>query len=193
MRVLLCTPDFPPKSGGIQLLLDRLVGHSRHRIRVVTIAAPGSNDLERERDIIRTAPMPDHRAEVLALNLATLRQVRAWRPRALVCGHVVVAPAALAAQEHLAAPAVQYLYSDELRHRHALARFAVRRAAASIAISTHTLAQARSLGASPNRLHLIPPGVDLPDVPVPDMAVRASLQPTIVTVARMEDRYKGLT
>ena len=177
MRVLLSTPDFPPRTGGLQLLLARLVESSSHRIRVVTIDAPGSDGSGSGIDVVRTPPTPDHRAEVVALNLETLRQVRAWRPQAHICGHVVIAPAALAAQAHLDVPALQYVYSDELRRRHGLARLALGRAAASIAISEHTRAQALALGANPNRLHLVPPGVDLPDVPVPDADVRTSLHP----------------
>jgi hypothetical protein len=94
MRVLLSTPDFPPRTGGLQLLLARLVESSSHRIRVVTIDAPGSDGSGSGIDVVRTPPTPDHRAEVVALNLETLRQVRAWRPQAHICGHVVIAPAA---------------------------------------------------------------------------------------------------
>jgi len=190
MRVLLCTPDFPPKTGGIQLLLRRLFEHSGHHVRVVTVETrPARSKLEHQ--VIRTAPVRDHRAEMLALNVETLRQARAWRPQAIISGHIVASPAALIAQAHLDVPVLQYLYSDEMRARHGLARFAVRRAAASVAISAHTRTQALALGANPDRLHLIPPGVDLPHVKPTDRATETPSQPTIVTVSRMEETYKG--
>jgi phosphatidylinositol alpha-1,6-mannosyltransferase len=47
------------------------------------------------------------------------------------------------------------------------------------------LAQAR--GADPARLYLVHPGVDLP----PPARVPRSTRPTVLTIARMRDRYKG--
>jgi phosphatidyl-myo-inositol dimannoside synthase len=191
MRVLLCTPDFPPRAGGIQLLLRKLVEHSRHRVRVVTVAAP-PNRSEPDVDIRRANHvLPGHRAEMVALNLEVLRQARAWRPDAVICGHIVVAPAALAAQTHLDVPVVQYLYSDELRGRPRLARFALRRATVSIAISAHTQTQAVTLGADPDRIHMIPPGVDLSDLGTPGSMPSKFAEPTIITVSRMNEVYKG--
>lgn len=191
-RVLLATPDFPPETGGIQLLLHRLVRYSRHQYRVVTLAQLTRSEASLDGiDVVRTRRFGDHRAAVAALNIQVFRQVTSWRPQALVCGHVVVAPSALSAQRCLGVPAIQYLYSDELRGRRRVAAAAVRRSSRSIAISAHTRAQVLDLGGDPNRVRLIAPGVDLPTGPVPAPRDRNELRPTILTVARMEDRYKG--
>jgi phosphatidylinositol alpha-1,6-mannosyltransferase len=85
------------------------------------------------------------------------------------------------------APTVQYLHADEIRTRPALTGFAVRHANAVVAVSAHTRDLAIAAGADPARLHRIPNGVDLP---ASSPLARAS-QPTVLTVARLRDRYKG--
>jgi phosphatidylinositol alpha-1,6-mannosyltransferase len=87
----------------------------------------------------------------------------------------------------LAIPFVQYVHARELVQRPRLARFLLQRATATIAVSSYTAGLAFELGAPADRLHTIPPGVDLQHVsPRP----RES-PPTLVTVARLDDEYKG--
>ncbi len=103
-------------------------------------------------------------------------------------GHIITAPAAVALQRLRGVPFVQYAYANEVPNRPGLSRFAMRRARATIVISTHTRDLALAAGCPADRLHLVPPGVDLPaEIPRP----RRDGRPTIVTVARLEDRYKG--
>jgi len=83
-------------------------------------------------------------------------------------------------------PVVQYLHADELRTRARTATFAMR-SDALVAVSAHTRQLARAAGADPARVHLIPNGVDIPDLPRAEPAER----PTLVTVARLEQSYKG--
>jgi phosphatidylinositol alpha-1,6-mannosyltransferase len=85
-------------------------------------------------------------------------------------------------------PVVQYVYAKELGAKPHLARFALANADRVIAISHYAAELTYALGGRPERTALITPGVDLPAEPV----VRSPLeQPTMLTVARMEDRYKG--
>jgi len=60
---------------------------------------------------------------------------------------------------------------------------------ASIAISDYTRELAVAGGAPVHRVHLITPGGDAPDVVCHRPA--AEREPVVVTVARLEDRYKG--
>ncbi len=194
MRVLLATPDYPPMTGGIQLLLERLVRHSRFSYEVVTLSPPrNSTDIPTLPTGTRTPRVGDRRWAVAALGVATLRHALIRRPDAVLSGHVVTGPAALVAQRLLGAPAIQYLYAEELGKRAVLTRLVTRRATASIAISSHTRRQALALGAPAHRLHLIHPGVDSPADSHPSRATgeAANGQPTVITVARLEDRYKG--
>jgi phosphatidylinositol alpha-1,6-mannosyltransferase len=87
----------------------------------------------------------------------------------------------------LKAPVALYLYADELPAHRWLTRLALRQSDVAIAISSYTARLALDLGARPDRLELVPPGVDLP----PPRTTPRSSVPTLITVARLEDRYKG--
>lgn len=193
MRVLLTTPDYSPTTGGIQLLLERLVSHSRFSYDVVTPETrEQSLNTPRSAGVTPTRVLVNHRATVALLNAATVRRAITWRPDAVLAGHVVAGPGALTVQALLRIPAIQYLHGKELGGRPELTRRVTRRAGASIAVSSHTRDQALSLGAPPDRVHTIRPGVDAPPARSAEAApAEADGPPTVVTVARLEDRYKG--
>jgi phosphatidylinositol alpha-1,6-mannosyltransferase len=67
---------------------------------------------------------------------------------------------------------------------------AVRGADAVISISRHSEAMARAAGTPPERLHRIAPAVDHPP-PSRDPARHPDPRPTVLTIARMAERYKG--
>lgn len=184
-RVLLLTPDYPPTRGGIQYLLHGVVRHAtRVRFRVVTFANGGVNTNE---DTVRTRRVHSRGPRALSvarLNAAAITEARSWRPDVVLSGHIVMAPAA-----HLTrVPYVQYLYAKEMAHRPPLTSFAVRHARASIVLGSHGRTLALAAGAAAERTHAIPPGIDLPAPPVTTPHDRA---PSIVNVARLQDRYKG--
>jgi phosphatidylinositol alpha-1,6-mannosyltransferase len=188
LRVLLATPDFPPARGGIQALLH---GLARNLADVeLTVVAPAHSeargfDARQDCRVIRVPRAPVHRATIAALNLAALRTGRAYRPDVVISGHIVTSPAVRA----IGRPWVQFLYAKEIGARHGLARRAIEVADATIAISEHTRRLAARLGVPAARLHVVPPGVELPAYPVrsPVGAPRS----LILTIARLEDRYKG--
>ena len=189
--VLLVTPDFPPDVGGIQHLLERLVGHARRvRFEVVTLASPGAAEWDRAQAFaVRRVPAAWKRQGSIArLNLAALDHARRTRPDVVLAGHIVTAPAAIAIARTLGIPYAVYLYALEVRERARLAGMATRHAAAVIAISRYTASLAREVGAPQERLHVIPPGVDL--LPSPK-GPRGGEPPRVLTVARLQDRYKG--
>lgn len=190
MRVLLITPDYPPMRGGIQLICARLVAHSRHAFEVVCAgAAEGSLDDGTIR-AIRAPRLPSPAASVAALNAAALGRALSPRPEAIISGHIVASPAAVVAQRLLGIPFVQYFYALELSARPRLMRFAASNAAAAVAVSSYTRQLAASLGAPAGSVRVIKPGVDLPpSAALP--AERPIRSATIITVARLEDRYKG--
>jgi phosphatidyl-myo-inositol dimannoside synthase len=190
LRALLLTPDFPPAPGGIQVLMHRLAQHAeRLNVRVVTRDSRGADtfDASGGLDVRRAGSAGAPRQANAMLNLRALREAAAFRPEAVLSGHIVTSPAANLIGKGARVPVVQYLHADEVRGRSRLAAFAVRRATATIAVSRYTAALARELGADPDQVHRIPNGVDLP-------AERLAEQggvPTMVTVARLEQRYKG--
>jgi phosphatidylinositol alpha-1,6-mannosyltransferase len=190
LRVLVMTPDFPPATGGIQTLMHRIVSHARAlEVRVVTRHHPGAEsfDAGAEIDVRRSGEGDGGPLSNLILNGRALAEAASFRPEAVLSGHIVTSPAARCVGTAMRIPVVQYLYADELGLRPHLAAFAARRANAVVAVSGYTRELALGLGASPARVHTIPAGVDLPEGPVASRAAR----PTVVTVARLEEPYKG--
>ena len=194
-RAILVTPDFPPLTGGIQLVLHRLVTHTETiDWEVVTLDVPGAPEFDAGRpfEVRRVGRRGGamHKLAVAALNATGAARVLRRRPDVIVCGHVTAAPAAIAAGPLTRAPTVQYVHADEFRTRPGLTRAAVRRASAVIAVSGYTKEMALAAGAEPARLHVINPGVDLPPSAGAQPASKAE-RPTLLTVARMFNTYKG--
>jgi phosphatidylinositol alpha-1,6-mannosyltransferase len=128
-----------------------------------------------------------HRASIARLNAAAVAEGLRFRPDVVLSGHIVMSPAAAAIRRILGAPMAQYLHGYELVTRPRLTRFAVRRADASIAVSRSTRDTAIAAGASPDLVHVIPVGVDSPRA---EESERESV-PTVLTVGRLRERYKG--
>lgn len=190
-RLLLLTPDFPPAHGGIQLMAQRFAGGLQgFETTVLAPAAAGARELDRASGLaVRRVRAPSPRAAVrnLALNAAALPAALARRPAATLSLHLVTAPAAAVVRALTGAPTVQYFHAKEIGGRPRLAAFAADRADAVVAVSAYTAELLAATGARPRRLELIPPGVDLPSESGPLPAER----PTVLTVARLSDRYKG--
>jgi phosphatidylinositol alpha-1,6-mannosyltransferase len=192
LRLLVLTPDFPPRRGGIQLLLHRVIQHTpSFASRVVTLDSPGAREFDAEQpfEVHRVNWIPgSRRASFALLDAVAVREARRFRPNAVLSGHIVTAPAAWAIRRALGPRAVQYLYADEARTMPRLCGFALRNASAVVVVSRHAGALAHAAGTEKSRIHRIPPGVDLPVEAAP--ATRAD-RPTLLTVARLEDEYKG--
>lgn len=191
LRALLVTPDYPPALGGIQRLLQRVVSHARRlQTTVVTLDCSGAAefDAEHPEDVHRVHTLSrDPRVRSVGLNLASLAIGLRARPDVVLSGHLVASPAAIALARAHRVPLLQYLYAKEIGHRPWMTRVATRAADATIGVSRHTLRLATTVGADPQRMHWIPPGVD---EPTPSAEPKATA-PLIVTVARLDDRHKG--
>jgi phosphatidylinositol alpha-1,6-mannosyltransferase len=189
-RLLLICPDFPPTPGGIQLTMDRVATLLKSfTVDVVTRRVEGYADFDRSRGIsVMRAP----RARTRTLDLALLN---GWavaaalrrRPDVVLNGHIVTTPAAAVIRRLLGAPSCLYLWADEVERRPRLGAFALREAAATVAVSRNTRKLALAHGADPGEVRFIPPGVD----PSVSSRGRTSPRPTIVTVARLQHRFKG--
>jgi phosphatidyl-myo-inositol dimannoside synthase len=192
LRLLVLTPDFPPRRGGIQLLVHRVTEHMQEfEARVVTLTSPGASEFDAEQPfgVRRVGWVPgSRRASFARLNVAAVREAREFAPDMVLSAHIVTAPAAWVIGRTRGTRTVQYLYADEVRVGPRLCRFALRHAAAVVAISGHARELAREFGAEEDRIHQIPPGVDLPRET--DRAERSD-QPTLLTVSRLDDAYKG--
>jgi phosphatidylinositol alpha-1,6-mannosyltransferase len=190
VRVLIITPDFPPGSGGIQLVAHRLATHLLHaRVRVLALGLPSAHawDAAQDLDVRRTAAGRSHRAAILRLNARAIVEARRFSPDVILAMHIVAAPACAVIGRVLGTPILTYMHAREVRARPGLARLAVRTSARLVAVSGYTAELAVGLGATPGRLAVIPPGVDFNPLP-PALRLR---RPTVLTVSRIADRYKG--
>jgi phosphatidylinositol alpha-1,6-mannosyltransferase len=191
-RVLVVTPDFPPTFGGIQRLMQRLAEHlERLDVRVITLGGPEARgfDVQNQLDVRRapSAGLVGHPRAIAVLNAHAFAEAARYKPNVVLSGHINVSPAALVIKRVFRTPYVQYVHGRELVIRPRLTRAGLGGARAIIAVSVYTRELAVRNGADPKGVHVIPPGVDLPTEEAPPRAER----PTIVSVARLEQRYKG--
>jgi phosphatidyl-myo-inositol dimannoside synthase len=157
-------------------------------VRVVTL---GSRSTGAEQRSVRRVPqrsLAGRHGTIARLNAAAVAEALRFRPDVVLSGHINVSPAALAVRRTLRVPYVQYLYGREVVTRPRLTAAGVRGAAAVIAISSHTAELAARNGSRPGTVHLIPPGVDLSPAGEPERQA----PPTVVSIGRLEERYKGV-
>lgn len=192
-RVLVITPDFPPAKGGIQILAHRIVS-SFEGIDPVVIALghPDAPVFDRSLGFptMRSPGQVGSRSfTVLGLNVAAVALALRRRPDVVLSTHIVASPAAAWIRHQLGVPFVQYVHAKEVGAKPSLARFALTRADRVVAVSRYTYGLAVSAGARPERVVLINPGVDLPAQAA--RARPADGSPTVLTISRLDDRYKG--
>jgi phosphatidyl-myo-inositol dimannoside synthase len=169
--------------------MHRLVQHAtRLEMRVVARGSPGAREFDRGEglDVRRAGQAGWGPVSHLALNARALLEARRFRPQAVLSAHIVAGPAALTIGKIARVPAIQYVHADELRMNRRLVALAMR-SDAVVAVSTYAERLAVAAGADPSSVHRIPNGVDLPASRRSETAER----PTLITVARLEDTYKG--
>ncbi len=175
--------------GGIQLLLHRLVEHLPGDVVVLTPERAGSAEVDAACgcEVVRTTHYADHRLAVARLNAATVAEARRRSPDVIIAGHLVAGPGALLARRVAGSAVVQYLYAMEIGRRPKLTRFVLARVDRAIAISSYTRQATLDAGAPAAAVDLVLPGVDLPG----PVRREASGRPIVLTVARLEEAYKG--
>jgi phosphatidylinositol alpha-1,6-mannosyltransferase len=190
-RLLIVTPDFPPAPGGIQVVVERIAtGVQGFQARVIAPDAAGASRFDRDSglDVRRVRGGGRLRGGRNAmLNAAALAAAVRFRPDVTLSAHIAASPAAAAVRHLLGARTVQYFHAEEIGAKPKLAAFAARHADESIAVSRYTAGLIAATGAAPTALSVIPNGTDIPGDPTPLPVDR----PTVLTIARMEERYKG--
>ncbi len=190
-RLLIVTPDFPPAPGGIQVVAERLARElDAFETLVVAPQEPGAGAFDAAsglnvRRVRGGGALRGGRSALL--NAAALATALRLRPDVTLSMHIVASPGAAAIKRATGARTAQYFHAEEIGARPRLAAFAAREADPSIAVSSYTAGLVRATGVEPRRLCVVPNGTDVPDDPAPLAAER----PTVVTVARIEERYKG--
>ncbi len=196
MRVLLLAWDYPPARGGIQIWMLELARRLPDAdVLVLAPAVPGSRVFDRQSGVrVRRVPGAGLGPVpwVWRLTLSTVRACLAGRPDLVVCGHVLVAPAALLARALFRVPYAMFAYAYEIRRRHwrTVVGLLLRSADAVLAISKFTRALVLERGVAPERVHILHPGVD-PDRFTPDRARTDGSGSAILSVSRLTELYKG--
>lgn len=190
-RLLLLTPDYPPAPGGIQVVAERLVeGLERFQTRTVALGAAGAHDYDATRQAqvrrVGAGALP-HSGRIALLNAIGLGEALRFRPDVTLSMHLVASPAAAAVKRALGTPFAQYFHAEEIGARPRLAAFAAEQADAVIAVSAYTAELVTARATAPVQITVIPNGVDL----VPGGAAELCERPTFLTVARIQERYKG--
>jgi len=189
-RLLVVTPDLPPARGGIQALMGGLLdAFERFRVRVVALDSPGARDHDRAAgwDVLRVPTRARlGPARNLVLNAAALGDAVRLRPDAALHAHIVTSPAAVAAGRFPGVPHMVIYHANEILGKPRLAAFAARHADAAMVVSGYTESLLLQAGGRPERVHRIAPGVTLPTV-----EREPGERPTILTIARLTDAYKG--
>ena len=197
MKVLLLTWDFPPTRGGIQVWMAELARRLPDaQVRVLAPAVPGDRAFDRASGLrvgrLETARWG--RAAWLAeLTMRTLATCLTWRPDLIVCGHVITAPAALAAQRLTRVPYVVFTHAYEIRRRRSKRFFAylLQRARVVLANSGFTKSIVLGLGVASDRVRILHPGVDASRFTPSPNGSGPTHSPTLLSVSRLADIYKG--
>lgn len=158
--------------------------------RVVAGDAPGAEGFDRDIDLAVRRVRADRRlgpARNIPLNAVAVAMAMSYRPAVTLSIHIVTSPAAALISRATGAPTVQYFHAKEIGAKPKLAAFATANARVAIAVSRYTAGLIAATGVTPAETRLISPGVDLPEDPSPLPEPR----PTLLTIARLEDRYKG--
>lgn len=159
-------------------------------IRVLTLRSEGWREFDRcnpqaTRRFPRS-PGPSAVAHASFNVQATAGGVR-WRPDVVLAGHIVAAPTCAVISRRHRVPSVVYAYAKEIQGRPLFTMAAIRSSAACIAISNYTRNLVVAAAGDRVPVHVVPPGVDLPPRP----GTADANVPTIVTVSRLRDSYKG--
>jgi phosphatidylinositol alpha-1,6-mannosyltransferase len=160
---------------------------------VVTLAPGGVEGrslgpAREEPAVVRVHNVPrGGRRSILRVNARAIVEGARHRPDVIVVLHVKLAPAAVLLARRFRVPIAQYVHAKEMLEVPELARLAVRSACAVIAVSSYSKMLAEEAGAHEERIRVIHNGVDLP---AKRMGPQSSM-PTLITVSRLEDRYKG--
>lgn len=142
------------------------------------------------------------RRAVAKLNAMAVRRAWQFKPTVVLSMHVRCSGAAWLISRLLGARWVQYYHAKEIAAFGAASKVAVRAADAHIAVSTYTAELAARAGANPDLITIVPPAVGKPATsvaPAPEDAATDSSTPaastsggpTILSVSRMADAYKG--
>lgn len=200
-RLLVCSTDFPPATGGIQRTLHEITTRLADRW-TITVVAPGeagaaAYDSEAPFRVLRTRTSwrESHVRALAEMSFLAARH----RPDMVFAGHLNALPAVLLPGR--GRPKVAMIYGSELwaSRSRLVARLLGGRIDRALAISGFTAREAAKAGIRADRIVITPLGADPPATAQIDRGMLATLGllrgggvlPFILTVSRLDERHKG--
>lgn len=189
-RLQVITPVFPPAVGGIESLTHGLVERWDGPVEIVTLEEPGSAEWD------AAAPYPVHRTtnvprggrkSIARLTYATVSQTRRFKPDIILSMHVRCGYAAALAKVMSGGTWLQYYHAKEVPTWPSATRLCARRADHGVAVSRYTKTLVHAVAPLAGPVSVIPPGIPGPRRSTESPRTR----PTMLTVARINDPYKG--
>ncbi len=203
-RILIVTRNFPPLMGGMERLNWHMAQEFARQVEVRVIAPRGARGRAPPGVRVIEAPLRPLWLFLLAAGWQALVQAAAFRPDVVLAGSGLTAPLALIAAGLVRAKAAVYVHGLDLAVRHPLYRRlwlpAVRRMDRVIANSRATAKLATDAGIARERVAIVHPGVELPNLSVEEgQAMRRAFRdehglaerPVLLSVGRLTTR-KGL-
>lgn len=200
-KLLLVTRNFPPLWGGMERLNWHMAAELSKSFEVRVIAPTGAAQQAPPGVTVREAPLKPLRRFLLHAAALARREARVWKPDIVLAGSGLTAPLAWWAARACDARTAVYVHGLDLTVPHpiyrALWRPALRRMQTVIANSRATASLAKAIGIASERIHIVHPGVDIPE---PDPTARerfratqgiAAETPVLLSVGRLTER-KGL-
>lgn len=200
-KVLIVTRNFPPRWGGMERLNWHMADELSRFGQVHLIAPGGARASGLPQGIgVTEVPLSPLPLFLLSALWHTLRMSLTWRPEVVLAGSGLTGPIAWIAARLSGARAVAYLHGLDITVPHPVYRRlwlpVLRRLDAIIANSHATQELAQQAGMDPDRIHIVHPGVSIPQS---DPSARARFRaahelgdrPVLLSVGRITAR-KGL-
>lgn len=176
-RILHVTRNLPPLVGGMERLNWHIADELSRHAEVHVIGPQGAAAHRPERVMLTEVPLRPLWKFLVTSIYQAIMQARHFRPDVVLAGSGLTAPAALLAARLSGARSAAYLHGLDVAVRHPIYRAlwhpAIRHLDIVIANSRPTAELARGIGVLDSKLHIVHPGVQLPEAPQPEAALKA--------------------
>lgn len=168
LRILMVTRNLPPLVGGMERLNWHMAEGLAQRAEVRVIGPREAAAFAPTGVVVREAPLVPLWKFLWHARSIARSEARSWRPDIIIAGSGLTAPIARSAAALCEARTVAYVHGLDVAVRHPVYRAiwleAVRRMDCVIANSHPTSDLCRRIGVPADRIGVVHPGVDLPDI-----------------------------
>jgi phosphatidylinositol alpha-1,6-mannosyltransferase len=201
-RILLITRNLPPLMGGMEWLNWHMASELAKYADIRVIGPHGAASLAPDGVVLREVPLRPLWYFLGAATYCAVREAKWFRPHIVLAGSGLTAPIAIWAARSARSAAVVYVHGLDLATHHPIYRLlwfpALRRMRRIIANSRASAELAERIGVAAQRIHVVSPGVALPESDVDGKEVEAFRKEhglehnaVLLSVGRLSER-KGL-